>query len=155
MRASLLLIPLALLAGCSCTTCPRPSTAQEPFHLRPDVELQYGYTHAIRVGDTIHIAGAVSMDDAGTPTAAGNLDQQMRNCYRDLEAVLAHYGCTFDDVVVENIYTTDMAGFLRIAGYRSEIYGTRFPAGTWLEVKGLALPEFMIEIDLEAHAPRR
>jgi len=26
--------------------------------------------------------------------------------------------------------------------------------GTWLEVKGLALPEFMIEIELEAHRSR-
>lgn len=156
-RLPLLLATFLVLAGCHCTrsTCTTSAAHQDPFHLRPDVELRYGYTQAIRVGDTIHIAGAVSMDDAGNPTAVGNLDHQMRNCYRDLEAVLAHYGCTFDDVVVENIYTTDMPGFLRIASYRSEIYGDRFPAGTWLEVKGLALPEFMIEIDLEAHAPRR
>jgi enamine deaminase RidA (YjgF/YER057c/UK114 family) len=30
----------------------------------------------------------------------------------------------------------------------------QFPTGTWLEVTGLALPEFMIEIELEAHRPR-
>jgi len=36
-------------------------------------------------------------------------------------------------------------------GYRGEIYTTHFPTGTWLEVKGLALPGFMIEIELEAH----
>jgi 2-iminobutanoate/2-iminopropanoate deaminase len=28
----------------------------------------------------------------------------MKNCYSDLEKVLKHYGCTFDDVVVENIF---------------------------------------------------
>ena len=91
------------------------------------------------------------MDDEGNPTAAGDLEQQMKNAYADLEKVLAHYGCTFDDVVVENIFTTDMAKFLEVAGYRGEIYSQGFPTGTWLEVKGLALPEFMIEIEIEAH----
>ena len=76
---------------------------------------------------------------------------QMKNAYADLEKVLAHYGYTFDDVVAENVFTTDMAGFLAISGYRSTIYKKQFPTGTWLEVKGLALPGFMIEIELEAY----
>ncbi len=56
-------------------------------------------------------------------------------------------------MIVENVYTTDMAEFLKVASYRSSIYTKQFPTGTWLEVKGLALPEFMIEIELEAHRP--
>ncbi len=121
------------------------------FNLRPEVEQAYGYSHAVRIGSDIKISGAVSMDDEGNPTAAGDLEQQIKNCYSDLEKVLKHYGCTFDDVVVENIFTTDMAQFLEKAEYRAEIYKTQFPTGSWLEVKGLALPEFMIEIELEAH----
>ncbi|PAP75455.1 RidA family protein [Rubrivirga marina] len=123
------------------------------FHLRPEIEQAYGYTHAIKVGDDIKISGAVSMDDEGNPTAVGDLAQQMRNVYDDLRRVLEHYGCTFDDVIVENVFTTDMAGFLEAAEYRGTIYTTRFPTGSWLEVKGLALPELLIEIELEAHKP--
>lgn len=124
---------------------------REYFNLRPEVEKAYGYTHAVRIGSDIKISGAVSMDDDGNPTAVGDLAQQMKNCYADLEKVLRHYGCTFDDVVVENIFTTNMPEFLEQSGYRSEIYKKQFPTGSWLEVKGLALPEFMIEIELEAH----
>ena len=129
-------------------------SAPDYFHLRPDVEQAYGYAHAVRVGDDIKVSGAVSMDDDGNPTAAGDLEQQMRNVYSDLRRVLEHYGCTFDDVIVENVFTTDMAGFLEAAGYRAEIYSAQFPTGSWLEVKGLALPEFLIEIEVEAHKPR-
>jgi enamine deaminase RidA (YjgF/YER057c/UK114 family) len=124
--------------------------APEYFHLRPEVEKAYGYTHAVKIGNDIKISGAVSMDAEGTPTAVGDLEQQMRNAYADLAKVLEHYGCTFDDVIVENVFTTDMAKFLEVAGYRSTIYRKQFPTGTWLEVKGLALPEFLIEIELEA-----
>jgi enamine deaminase RidA (YjgF/YER057c/UK114 family) len=126
----------------------------EYFLLRPEVERAYGYSQAVRIGDALRVSGAVSMDDQGNPTAVGDLEQQMKNVYSDLEQVLAHYGCSFDDVVVENVFTTDMAGFLEVAGYRSSIYTEHFPTGTWAEVKGLALPEFLIEIELEAHVRR-
>ncbi len=126
----------------------------EYFQLRPEVEKAYGYTHGVRIGAHVRISGAVSMDAEGTPTAVGDMEQQMKNAYADLDAVLKHYGCTFDDVIVENVFTTDMARFLEVAGYRNTIYTKHFPTGTWLEVKGLALPEFLIEIELEAHKPR-
>ena len=123
----------------------------EYFLLRPEVEKAYGYSHAVKIGNSIKVSGAVSMDDEGNPTAIGDLEQQMKNCYADLEKVLKHYGCTFDDVVVENIFTTNMPLFLEKAGYRNEIYTKQFPTGSWLGVKELALPEFMIEIELEVH----
>jgi len=124
------------------------------FHLRPEIEKAYGYTHAVRIGDDIKVSGAVSMDDEGNPTAVGDLEQQMRNVYSDLRKVLEHYDCTFDDVIVENVFTTDMARFLDAAAYRGTVYTNQFPTGSWLEVKGLALPELLIEIELEAHRSR-
>lgn len=121
------------------------------FLLRPEVEKAYGYSHAVRIGNSIKVSGAVSMDDEGNPTAVGDLEQQLKNCYADLDKILKHYGCTFDDVVVENIFTTDMAKFLEVAAYRAEIYKKQFPTASWLGVKELAIPEFMIEIELEVH----
>lgn len=158
-----LAIPALFLAGCNNSqtlkassnneTKPaaKPAETPEYFSLRPEVEKSYGYTHAVKIGNDIKISGAVSMDDKGNPTAKGDLAQQMKNCYSDLDKVLKHYGYTFDDVIVENVYTTNMAEFVKQSGYRNTIYTKQFPTGTWLEVKGLALPEFMIEIDMEAH----
>jgi enamine deaminase RidA (YjgF/YER057c/UK114 family) len=165
MRTSGMLVcatlALVLLSGCSAprkdataAEAPKAAEAPEYFLLRPEVERAYGYTHAVRIGDDLKISGAVSMDSAGNPTAAKDLEQQMKNAYGDLEKVLTHYGYTFDDVIVENVFTTDMAKFLEVAGYRNSIYKKQFPTGSWLEVKGLALPEFMIEIELEAHKAR-
>jgi 2-iminobutanoate/2-iminopropanoate deaminase len=125
------------------------SEKPEYFCLRPDVEKAYGYSHAVRIGSVIKVSGAVSMDEEGSPTAVGDLLQQMKNCYSDLDKVLTHYGCSFDDVVVENVFTTDMPAFLEHSAYRNSIYTRHFPTGSWLEVKGLALPEFLIEIELE------
>lgn len=124
---------------------------REYFNLRPETEKAYGYTHAIKIGNDIKISGAVSMDNDGNPTAVGDFEQQMKNCYADLEKILTHYGCTFDDVVVENIFTTNMPLLLEHGAYRGTIYTDNFPTGSWLGVKELALPEFMIEIEMEVH----
>jgi len=67
------------------------------------------------------------MDDDGNPTALGDFEQQMKNCYADLEKILQHYGCKFDDVVKEEIFTTNMPLFLKHAAYRTEIYKNRVP----------------------------
>ena len=153
-------IIVLLFAATSCKEAPKETEAKEEvnqietpeyFLLRPEVEKSYGYSHAVKIGDDLKISGAVSMDDKGNLTAAGNMDQQMKNCYSDLEKILKHYGYTFDDVVVENVFTTDMAGFIKVSAYRNSIYTKQFPTGTWLEVKGLALSGQLIEIDMEAH----
>jgi enamine deaminase RidA (YjgF/YER057c/UK114 family) len=123
----------------------------EYFNLRPKLEHEYGYTHAVKIGNDLKISGAVSMNDSGAIVARGNMEQQMKNCYSDLAKILQHYGYTFDDVFAENIYTTDMAEFEKVLGVRNSIYKKQFPTGTWLEVKGLAVPGQLIEIDMEAH----
>ncbi len=157
---ALAMIAVAFLSGCAGPDSDEKIVlAQETPHaeyflLRPEVEKAYGYTHAIKIGDDIKISGAVSMDDEGNPTAVGDLEQQMKNAYSDLDKVLKHYGYTFDDVIVENVYTTEMAKFLEVSSYRNTIYTKQFPTGTWLEVNGLALPGLMIEIELRAHRAR-
>ncbi|MAN58225.1 MAG: enamine deaminase RidA [Flavobacteriaceae bacterium] len=155
----LMFLPLLLFSGCQETGEPQAHEQQpepaavtpEYFLLRPEVEKAYGYSHAVKTGNQISISGAVSMDDQGNPTAVGDMAQQIKNCYADIEKILKHYGCTFDDVVVENIFTTNMSLFLEHAAYRNSIYKNHFPAGSWLGVTELAVPEFMVEIELEVH----
>jgi len=152
-----LLVGALLLMSCnnadSTTTATKPVSSDTPeyFLLRPKLEKEYGYSHAVKIGDDLKISGAVSMNDSGIIVAPGNMEQQMKNCYADLEKILQHYGYTIDDVVAENIYTTDMKEFIKVSGLRNSIYTKQFPTGTWLEVKGLAVEGQLIEIDMEAH----
>jgi 2-iminobutanoate/2-iminopropanoate deaminase len=157
-----LLLVLVVISGCTNasknTVTPQngSTTADtaEYFNLRPALEKEYGYTHAVRIGNDLKISGAVSMTDAGVVIGAGDMALQMKNCYADLEKILKHYGYTFDDVVAENIYTTNMAEMIKVSGMRASLYKKQFPTGTWLEVKGLALVDQLIEIDMEAHKAR-
>jgi len=129
--------------------------SQKPsyFYLRPQLEKMYGYTQAVKVGNTVKIGGVISMDDQGKPLGTGDYLAQMENCYASLSKILTHYGCTFDDVYLENIYTTSMLDLQKNAHYRSQIYKKQFPTGSWIGVKELGLPQIMIEIEMEALIP--
>lgn len=168
MPKNLLLLPglfIGLSILCSCHHDEKPgyatvsdskataSDTADYFLLRPALEKSYGYSHAVRIGNDLKISGAVSMDDNGVIVAPGNMEQQMINCYKDLEKILQHYGYTFNDVVAENVYTTNMEEFIRVSAFRNSIYKKQFPTGTWLEVQGLAVKGQLIEIDMEAHKP--
>lgn len=146
-----LILPVCMVSGCTELQDQSAPEAVEFFMLRPEVEKAYGYTHAVKIGNELKISGAVSMDNAGNPTAIGDIEEQMKNVYADLAKILAHFGYGFDDVIVENIFTTNMEKFIAVASYRSSLYTKHYPTGNWLEVKGLVLPEFMIEIEIEAY----
>src|SRR5450432_3221483 len=158
---SSLLIGLSVLSSCNNADNSKATAdkeikveqtdAPEYFNLRPKLEKDYGYSHAVKIGDDLKISGTVSMNDSGIIVAPGNMEQQMKNCYSDLEKILQHYGYTNDDVIAENIYTTNMKDFIKASGFRNSIYKKQFPTGTWLEVKGLAVAGQLIEIDMEAH----
>ncbi|MEP6583518.1 MAG: RidA family protein [Ginsengibacter sp.] len=161
LLVSTILIGTSFLSSCNNADTSKPAASNETkttqsdtpeyYNLRPKLEKEYGYTHAVKIGNDLKISGAVSMNDSGILVAPGSMEQQMKNCYSDLEKILQHYGYTFDDVFAENVYTTNMADFIKASGFRNSVYKKQFPTGTWLEVKGLALEGQLIEIDMEAH----
>lgn len=127
------------------------SESPEFFNLRPEFEKRQGYSQAVRIGNYLRISGVVSMDADGNLLAKGDMNEQIKNCYYDLARILDQYGYSFDDVVVQNIYTTDIAALAKHSEYRMTIYKKQIPTGTWLEIKRLAIPGALLEIQVEAY----
>lgn len=75
------LVTAATFSAATLTASYAMADEPEYFLLRPEVEKAYGYSHAVKIGNDIKVSGAVSMDDAGTPTAVGDMEQQMKNVY--------------------------------------------------------------------------
>jgi len=56
--------------------------------------------------------------------------------------------------VRENIYTTDMEALLAASELRFEYYARNsLPAGTWVEVRRLVDPGFLVQIEVTAELP--
>ena len=111
-------------------------------------EDEYGYSQAVKVSDTIYLAGQVSHDDSGNIVGIGDIAVQMREAYANIENVLAQYGATIDNLVDEVLYVTDMeAAFDAAVKVRRDVF-SGFPrvSSTIVEIKRLAFPQLMIEI---------
>ena len=115
-------------------------------------ESEYGYAQAVRVGDTIYIAGQVSHDDEGSIVGESNMELQMRQAYANVRRVLARYGATIDNIVEETLFVTRMdEAFAARAACRSDVFGGHAElASTIVQVERLAFPELMVEIKCTA-----
>ena len=115
-------------------------------------EQDYGYSQAVKVGDTIYVAGQVSHDDNAQVLGIGDMETQMRAAYANMQTTLAQYGATMDNLVDEVLFVTDMkAAFEAATRVRREVF-SGFPrvASTIVEIQGLAFPELMVEIKATA-----
>ena len=78
---------------------------------------------------------------------------QIKNAYEGLQKVLENYGPGFEDVVKENLYTTDIREFNQHVEVRKKFYNGLYPAATWVEVKALLDPSAKLEVELIAVLP--
>lgn len=111
-------------------------------------EREFGYAQAVRVGDTIYLAGQVSHDEKGNFVGVGEMETQMRQAYTNVAKVLGEYGASMENVVDEILFVTDMeAAFAARVSCREDVFGG-FPAlaSTIVQIERLAFPELLVEI---------
>ena len=128
-------------------------------------EDQFGYVQALKVDDTIYIAGQLSHDEQGNIVGAApldgdgkirdhsNMETQMRQTYANAKKILNEFGATLDNVVEEVLYVTDMDKAMAVAGaVRKQAYGSDKPevASTIFVTPRLAFPTQLIEIKFVA-----
>ena len=133
----------ASLAGCAAMAPPQAS--RSCYHNNEAVETSIGFCQAVRIGDKLYISGTVG---------AGEMPDATKQAYEKLRKTLEANGLTFANVVKENVYTTDIEAFKKTGDIRKGYYGANLPAATWVEIRRLFLPQFVVEIELVAEYPR-
>jgi len=110
-------------------------------------EKEYGYSQAVKVGDTIYVSGQVSHDDKGNILGEGDMEVQMRAAYANIGKVLAQYGVTMDNVVDEILFVTDMdTAYAARVKMKQEVFsGSPVLASTIVQIQRLGSQQ-MIEI---------
>lgn len=105
-----------------------------------------GYVQVVKVDNILYISGAVATE----LTPAG-----IERVYKALEASLKSYGATFNNVVKENLYTTDIEAMKTHNTARKKFYKGDYPAATWVQISRLYMPEAKLEVELVAHLPAK
>lgn len=111
-------------------------------------EEEFGYSQAIKVGDTIYLSGQIAYDDVGNFVGRGDMEAQMYRAYENVQKLLARFDATMANVVDEVLFVTDMEAAIAA---RDKLRGTIFHgqpvlASTIVQIERLAVPETMVEI---------
>ena len=113
-----------------------------------------GYARAVQVGNTIHVSGTTAQGPDGTLVGIDDPAAQTRRCLEIISEALAELGASLDDVVRTRMYVTDISRWEPVAKVHGEVFGHIRPATAMVEVSGLVDPQMLVEIEVDAVAPR-
>jgi 2-iminobutanoate/2-iminopropanoate deaminase len=110
------------------------------------------YSHVVSVEGKrmIFVAGQLARDKAGNVVGKGDMRAQIRQVGENIKTALAAAGATLGDIVKTNTYVTDMDEYFRHVDVRMEYFGPGMPTSTTVEVRRLAHPDFVVEIEVVA-----
>lgn len=124
--------------------------SKEVIHTEQVLPPRGAYSHAVRVGNLLFIAGQVARDREGRIVGVGDAAAQAEQAMKNIGALLEAAGATFDNVVKLNVYLTDMGDREAVGKVRRRYMRKPFPASTSVQVVALAEPEFLVEIEAVA-----
>jgi enamine deaminase RidA (YjgF/YER057c/UK114 family) len=106
------------------------------------------YSHAIlnQDGKLLFIAGQTASDKDGNVVGKADIKAQTEQVFANLKAVLEAAGGTIDDLVMTTTYIVDREYREGYNEVRQGIYKKDPPTSTLVIVKGLAHPDYLIEI---------
>jgi enamine deaminase RidA (YjgF/YER057c/UK114 family) len=109
-----------------------------------------GYSRAVRVGQTVRVAGTTATGDDGKIVARGDAHAQPVQCFKNVEKALRAAGARFSDVVRTRMYLTDISHSEEVGRAHGEIFRDIRPAATMIEVSRLVDPDMLVEVEVEA-----
>lgn len=118
-----------LIIGCTQTPITREVISS------PDAPKAIGpYSQAIKVGNTLYLAGQIGLDPKTGKFVEGGFEAQARQCLENQKAVLTEAGFTFADVVQCQVFVIDMDQYPAFNKIYAEYFEKDFPARAVLEV---------------------
>ena len=113
-------------------------------------EDKVGYCRAVRIGNTIEVAGTTAVDENGAVAYPNDLYQQTVFILQKIEAALKQCGATLQDVIRTRMFVTDISQWEAAGKAHGEMFRNIKPVTTMVEVKGLINPDLVIEIEATA-----
>jgi enamine deaminase RidA (YjgF/YER057c/UK114 family) len=120
----------------------------------PGLSTPGAYSHIVKAGKTLYIAGQVGAKADGTlagVTMAAQLEQVLAN----LQTALSSQGANFSHVAKVTIFVTSIAEFRapEAVKVREKYFGSNRPASTLIQIQQLANADYKVEIEAIAVLP--
>jgi len=114
---------------------------------------QAAYTQVVTVSGTgkmIFVAGQLARDPDGNCVGKGDMRAQIQQVGENIKTCLEAAGASLADIIKTNTYVTSFEEFQKCGDMRLRYFGPATPTSTTVEVRRLAHPDFMIEVEAMA-----
>jgi len=115
---------------------------------------QVRYTPVVVVEDATHahvyLSGRTSRTLDGDVACKGDMRGQLRETCIAIQTSLESVGATLADVTRSTTYTTDVKAYFAAVDERFKYFKPPYPTSTLIGVASLAMPEMLVEIEVEA-----
>lgn len=112
------------------------------------------YTPVVVVEDTTHthvyVAGRTSRTLDGDVACKGDMRGQIREVCIAIQIALESVGAALEDITRTVTYTTDMKAYFAAIDERFKYFKPPLPTSTLIGVACLAMPDMLVEIEVEA-----
>ncbi len=105
------------------------------------------YNQAVRVGDTIYVAGQIPVDPTTNQVVDGGIEAQTRRVLDNIRAIVEAAGSSLDRVVKTTIFLADVNDFAAMNAVYSEYFTAVAPARSTVQVAALPGPGVRLQID--------
>lgn len=110
------------------------------------------YSHAVRAGNLLFLAGQIALNPSTMDLVDGKFRDEVKQVFKNVEAVLKAANCSLRDVVKLTVYLTDLSNFEQVNAIMSEKFSSPFPARAAIGVASLPRGA-SIELDVIALIP--
>ena len=103
------------------------------------------YSQAIDTGNTIYLSGQVPLDPNTMELVEGD-EEQIRQVFKNIQAVCNAAEVSLDDIVKLNVYLSDLSVFAKVNEVMNELFSEPYPARAAIQVAKLPL-DSLIEVE--------
>ena len=103
------------------------------------------YSPGYKVGNTVYTCCVLALDPSGNLIGTGDVGAQTRAVLDSIKNILKAAGATMQDIVMNQIYLSDLSGYAAMNKVYAEYFPKNPPARLCVGV-ALVKPEFLVEI---------
>ena len=113
-----------------------------------------GYSHVVKDGKTVYVAGQVARNSEGTTVGVGDFSAQAEQVFENVRKALESVGSNMGSIMKMNVFMTHREDIPAYRVVRPKfVPDDALPVSTLILCSGLADPDFRIEVEVIATIP--